>query len=145
MFLNILFILMLYIIIFAHLRRKIVAINTFLALKLLDFKVFLLHSLLTLKNIIFLKRFILYMSFCAFSVLMMFKLHVNAIIFIALILCTFFVFFSFLIYVINFISLIDRRFKNICSTFILIIVCATNNKLCIMFAYMLASYVFFFN
>ncbi len=85
------------------------------------------------------------MSFCAFSVLIMFKLHVNAIIFIALILCTFFVFFSFLIYVINFISLIDRRFKNICSTFILIIVCTTNNKLCIMFAYMLASYVFFFN
>ncbi len=83
------------------------------------------------------------MSFCAFSVLTMFKLHVNAIIFIALILCTFFVFFSLLIYVINFISLIDCYFKNACLTFILIVVCAINNELYIIFAYMFASYVSF--
>jgi len=69
----------------------------------------------------------------------MFKLRINAIIFVALILCIFFVFFSFLIHVINFISLIDHRFKSAYLTFILIVVCATNNKLYIMFAYMFAS------
>jgi len=94
------FTLMLCIITFARLRRKIFAINTFLITKLLDFRIFLLHSLLTLKTIILLKRLIFYMFFRAFNVLTMFKLHVNAIIFVALILCTFFVSFSFLIYVI---------------------------------------------
>ncbi len=73
----------------------------------------------------------------------MFKSHVNAIIFVALILCTFFVSFSFLIYVINFISLVDRCFKSVCLTFILIIVCATNNKLYIMLVYMFVSCVSF--
>ncbi len=76
------------------------------------------------------------------------KSHVNVIIFVALILCTFFVSLFFLIYVINFISLIDRRFKNIYLTFILIVVYATNNELCIMLAYMFAScmsfLIFFF-
>ncbi len=45
--------------------------------------------------------------------------------------------------VINFISLINRRFKDICLTFILIVVCATNNELCIMLVYVFASCVFF--
>ncbi len=134
MFLNILFILMLYIIIFAHLRRKIVAINIFLIQKLLNFKILLLHSLLTLKTIIFLKRLILYISFCVLNVLIIFKLRVNKIIFIAFILYIFFVSFFLLIYVINFISLINRCFKNTYLTFILIVVCAINNELYIMFA-----------
>jgi len=54
-----------------------------------------------------------------------------------------FLFFSFLIYVINFIFLIDRRFKNACLTFILIFVCATNDKLYIMLAYVFAFCVSF--
>jgi len=103
----------------------------------------LLHLLLILKIIIFLKHFILCISFCTFNVLIMFKSHVNAIIFIALILYTFFVSFFFLIYVINFISLINRCFENVCLTFILIVVCATNNKLYIMLVYVLISCVFF--
>ncbi len=73
----------------------------------------------------------------------MFKSHVNAIIFVALILCILFVTFFSLIYVINFISLINRRFKNVCLTFILIVVCATNNELYIMFVYVFAFYVSF--
>ena len=57
--------------------------------------------------------------------------------------CTLFVFFFFLIYVINFIFLINCRFKDICLTFILIVVCAINNELYTMLAYMFASCVFF--
>jgi len=71
------------------------------------------------------------------------KLRVNAIIFVALILCTFFVFVFLLIYVINFIFLIDCRFEDACLTFILIVVCATNNELCAMLACVFASCVFF--
>ncbi len=75
--------------------------------------------------------------------LTIFKLRINAIIFVALILCTFFVFVFLLIYVINFISLINCCFENTCLTFILIIVCAINNKLCTMFVYVLAFCVSF--
>jgi len=49
----------------------------------------------------------------------------------------------FLIYAINFIFLIDCRFKNTYLTFILIFVCATNNELYIMLVYMFASCVSF--
>ncbi len=86
------------------------------------------------------------MSFCAFSVLTIFKSHVNAIIFVTLILYILFVFFFFLIYVINFIFLIDYCFEDVCFMFILfilIIVYATNNELCIMLAYMFASCISF--
>ncbi len=103
----------------------------------------MLHLLLTLKTIIFLKCLIFCIFFCAFSVLIMFKLRVNAIIFITFILCTFFVFYSFLIYVINFISLINCYFKNACLTIILIVVCATNNELYIMLVYVFVFCVFF--
>ncbi len=134
---------MLYIIIFTRLQRKIIAINMFLIQKLFDFKVFLLHLLLTLKIIIFLKRLISYIFFRAFIVLIISKLHINAIIFVAFILCIFFVSLSFFIYVINFIFLINCRFKSVYLTFILIVVYATNNELYIMFAYVFASCVSF--
>ncbi len=71
------------------------------------------------------------------------KSRVNAIIFVAFILYIFFVSFFFLIYVINFIFLINCCFKNVYSTFILIVVCATNNKLYVIFVYVLAFYIFF--
>jgi len=71
------------------------------------------------------------------------KLRINAIIFVALILCILFVSFSFLVYVINFIFLINCRFKSVCSTFVLIVVCATNNELCTMLAYVFASCISF--
>ncbi len=103
----------------------------------------MLHLLLTLKTIILLKRLTFDIFFRAFSVLTMSKSRVNAIILIALILCILFVFFSFLIYVINLIFLINCRFKSVCSTFVLIVICATNNELCIMFAYVFASCVSF--
>jgi len=51
--------------------------------------------------------------------------------------------FFFLIYVINFISLIDCRFENACLRFILIFVYAINNKLYIMLVYVFVSCVFF--
>ncbi len=143
MSLSILFILMLYIIIFARLRRKIVAINMFLIWKLLDFRIFLLYLLLTLKTIILLKRLISCMSFCALNILTMSKLHINAIIFIALILCTLFVFFFLLVYAINFIFLVDCRFKSACLMFILIVIFAINNKLYIILVYVFASCVSF--
>jgi len=142
MSLSILFILMLYIIIFARLRRKIVAINMFLIWKLLDFRIFLLYLLLTLKTIILLKRLISCMSFCALNILMMSKLHINAI-FIALILCTLFVFFFLLVYAINFIFLVDCRFKSACLMFILIVIFAINNELYIILVYVFASCVSF--
>jgi len=56
----------------------------------------------------------------------------------------FFRFFFLLIYVINFIFLINRRFKNVYLTFILIVVYIINNELYIMFAYVFAFYMFFF-
>ncbi len=99
--------------------------------------------LLILKTIIFLKRLIFYMSFRAFKMLTMFKLHINAIIFVTFILCILFISFFFLIYVINFISLVNYCFKSICLTFVLIVVYTINNKLCTMFAYVFASYMFF--
>ncbi len=102
-----------------------------------------MHLLLILKIITFLKRFILCISFRAFNVLIMFKLHINAIIFVALILCTFFISFFFLIHVINFISLVNCRFESVYLTFIWIVVYAINNELRIMFAYIFASCVFF--
>jgi len=142
-FLSMLFILMFYIIIFARLQHKIVAINIFLIQKLFDFKIFLLHLLLILKTIILLKRLIFCIFFRTFSVLIIFESHVNVIIFIALILCILFVSFSLLIYIINFISSIDRRFESTCSTFILIFVYATNNELYIMLVYILVSCVSF--
>ncbi len=83
------------------------------------------------------------MSFCAFSVLTIFKSHVNAIIFVTLILYIFFVFFFFLIYVINFIFLISYCFEDVCLMFILIVVYAINNKLFTMLAYVFASCIFF--
>jgi len=83
------------------------------------------------------------MFFCAFIVLTMFKLRVNAIILFAFILRILFVSFFLLIYVINFIFLIDCRFEDVCLMFILIFVCAINNELCIMFIYMFASYMSF--
>ncbi len=83
------------------------------------------------------------MFFRAFSVLTMFKLHINAIIFVAFISCTFFIFFFLLIYVINFIFLIDFCFENAYLMFILIVVCASNDEIYIMFVYMFASCVFF--
>ena len=55
----------------------------------------------------------------------------------------FFVSFFFLIYVINFIFLINRRFKSVYLTFILIVVCATNNELCTMLAYVFEFCVLF--
>jgi len=97
----------------------------------------LLHLLLILKTIIF------YIFFCVFNVLTIFKSHINTIIFVALILYIFFVFFSLLIYVINFIFLINRCFKSVCLTFILIFVYATNKELYIMFVYMFVFYVSF--
>jgi len=102
-----------------------------------------LYLLLILKTIILLKCLIFYISFCAFSLLIMFKLRVNTIIFVALILCILFVFFFLLIYVINFISLIDCCFENACLTFILIVVYATNNKLCTLLIYILVFCIFF--
>ncbi len=54
-----------------------------------------------------------------------------------------FVSFFLLIYVSNFIFLINYRFKSVYLTFILIVVCATNNELYIMLVYVFVSYVFF--
>jgi len=83
------------------------------------------------------------MSFYVFNVLTMFKLRVNSILFIAFILYILFVSFFFLIYIINFIFLINFCFKSACLIFILIIVCAINNKLFIMLVYIFASCVSF--
>jgi len=110
---------------------------------LFDFKIFLLYLLLTLKAIIFLKRLIFYIFFCVLSILIISKLRVNAIIFVAFILYILFVSFFFLIYVINFIFLINCCFESVCLTFVLIVVYATNNKLYTMLAYVLASCISF--
>lgn len=131
------------IIIFARFRRKIVAIDTFLTQKSFDFRIFLLLSLLILKTIILLKHLILCMFFRAFSVLTMFESRVNVITFVALILCTLFVSCFPLIHIINFISLVNRRFGGACLTFILIVACAIDDKSCAMFAHVFALCVRF--
>jgi len=83
------------------------------------------------------------MFFSAFSVLTMSKSRINTIIFVALILCTLFIFLSLLICIINLIFLINCRFKSVCSRFMLIVVYATNNKFYIMLVYIFASCVSF--
>ncbi len=102
-----------------------------------------MHLLSTLKIIILLKRLIFYMFFCALNMLTIFKSRVSAIIFVAFILRTLFVFFFLLIYVINFISLINCYFKNTYLTFVLIVVYAINNKLYTILVYIFASCIFF--
>ena len=70
-------------------------------------------------------------------------MRINTTIFIALILYTLFVFFFFLIYIINFVFLIDCCFKDACLTFVLIVIYTTNNRFCTIFVYIFVSCVSF--
>ncbi len=89
--------------------------------------------------IILLKRLIFCIFFCAISVLTMLKSRVNVIIFVAIILWTFFIFCFFLIYVINFISLINCRIKSIYLTLLQLFICFVNNKSFVIIAYVFAN------
>lgn len=71
------------------------------------------------------------------------KLRVNTSTFIALILCILFVSCFLLIYIISFIFLIDCCFKSAYLTFILIVICAIDNKFSAIFVYMFVLYVHF--
>ena len=93
-------------------RLKVVVIATFLIQKSFDFNIFLFSSKIILKIINFLNFLISTIFFRADSIFIVFDLRVNAIIFTAFIFCTFFIFWFSLIYVINFISLLNRRFGN---------------------------------
>ena len=101
-----------YIIISNLSRLKIIIIATFLIQKSFDFNIFLLSSEIILKIINFLNFLTLTIFFRANSVFIVFNLRINVIIFAALIFCTFFIFWFFLIYVINFISLLNYRFED---------------------------------
>ena len=91
--------------------RKIVVKTTSLIQKLLNFNIFLLSSKITLKIINFL-NFLIFMIFLrAVSVSSMSDLYIKTAIFAALIFCIRFIFHFFLIYIINFIFLLDLRFK----------------------------------
>ena len=92
-------------------RRKIVVETTFLIQKSLNFSIFLLSSKIILKIINFLNLLIFTIFLRAISVSSMFDSHIKAIMFAALIFCTRFIFWFSLIYVINFIFLLDLRFE----------------------------------
>ena len=92
-------------------RHKVVVKTTFLIQKLLNFNIFLFSSKIILKIINFLNFFIFTIFLRAISVFLMFDLHIKTIISAALIFCTRFISYSFLIHVINFIFLLDFRFE----------------------------------
>ncbi len=70
------------------------------------------------------------------------KLHISAIIPIAFILYTLFIFCFSLIYIISFISLFDVRFKNTCLTSIFIVVYIVDNELRFIYIYIFAFYIY---
>jgi hypothetical protein len=70
------------------------------------------------------------------------KLHISAIIPIAFILYTLFIFCFSLTYIISFISLFDVRFKNTCLTFIFIVVYIVDNELRFIYIYIFAFYIY---
>ena len=93
-------------------RLKVVVIATFLIQKSFDFNIFLFFSKIILKIIDFLNLLISTSFFRANNVFIVFDLRVNAIIFAALIFYIFFIIWFLLIYIINFIFLLNRRFEN---------------------------------
>ena len=92
-------------------RRKVVVEMTFLIQKSLNFNIFLFSSKIILKIINFLNLLIFTIFLRAISVFSMFDSRIKMIIFVALIFCIRFILCSSLIHVINFISLLDLRFK----------------------------------
>ena len=140
-----------YIIILNFSRLKIAVIATFLIQKLFDFNIFLFSSKIILKIINFLNFLISTIFFRAGNIFIMFNSRVNAIIFAALIFCIFFIFWSFLIHVINFISLLNRRFGNALIANIENVESATSALLKTIFIQMFSSivlivfFVIFFN
>ena len=93
-------------------RLKIVVIATFLTQKSFDFNIFLLFSKTILKIINFLNFLTSIIFFRVNSVFIVSDSCVNTIIFVALIFCIFFISWFLLIHIINFISLLNRRFEN---------------------------------
>ncbi len=55
----------------------------------------------------------------------------------------FFIFYLSLIYATSFIILLNLRFKDICSTFILIVAYIIDNKLCAILVHIFALYIYF--
>ena len=92
-------------------RRKTAIKTTFLIQKSLNFNIFLLSSKIILKIINFLNLLTSTIFLRTVNVFSMFNLHVKAIISIAFIFYIYFISCFFLIYIINFISLFDFRFK----------------------------------
>ena len=113
MFWNILFIFISCIIILNFSRRNVAVIATLFIQKFFDYNIFLLSSEIILKIIKFLNFLITTIFFYANSVFTVFNLRVNVIIFVTFIFCILFIFKFFSIYVINFIFLLNCRFKNV--------------------------------
>ena len=122
-------------------RLRIVVIATFLTQKSFDFNIFLLSSKIILKIINFLNLLISTIFFRADNVFTMFNSRVNAIIFATLIFCIFFISWSSLIYVINFIFLLNRRFESALTASIESVENATFALLKTIFAQMFSSVV----
>ena len=93
------------------LRRKVVVETTSLIQKSLNFNNFLFSSEIIPKIINFLNFLIFKIFLHAVNVFSIFDLHVKMIIPVIFIFCTRFISCSSLIYIINFISLLDFRFK----------------------------------
>ena len=124
-------------------RRKIVVETTFLIQKSLNFNIFLLLSKIILK-IINLLNFLIFTIFLrAINVFSMFNSRIKAIISAAFIFCIYFISYSFLIYVINFIFLLDFRFKKALISRKKNAEIATVDCLIIIFAQIFSSIVFF--
>ena len=92
-------------------RRKIVVETTFLIQKLLNFNIFLFFSKIILKIINFLNLLIFIIFLRVVNVSSMFNSHIKTIISVVFIFCIHFISCSFLIYVINFISLFNFCFE----------------------------------
>ena len=92
-------------------RRKVVVETTFLIQISLNFNIFLFLSKIILKIINLLNFLTFKIFFRAINVFSMFNLYVKMIIFVAFIFCIHFISCSSLIYIINFISLLDFCFE----------------------------------
>ena len=129
------------IIILNFLRLKVAVIATFLIQKSFDFNIFLLSSEIILKIINFLNLLILTIFFHVDNIFIVSDLCVNAIIFVALIFCTFFISWFFLIHIIIFIFLLNHRFENALTASIKNVENATSALLKTIFVQMFSSIV----
>jgi len=111
---------------------------------LFDSRIFLLLLLFIWKIIIFLKYRILYILFCAISVLIVLKSRANVTIFVAFILYSLFIFCFSFIYTIIFIFFVEYFIEDIWKTFMQFFARFVKNRFFAIVIYIILSCILFF-